>query len=108
MSDIKVGDKVRVLTKYSNYNSYPERIGKVFNVVDRTTNKVYINAPKGQYGDYFVSEVELVESSIKNIESTNLEILAKRIIEVTIKENTFQLSYEEACILHSVLEKAGV
>lgn len=107
MSEFKVGDKVRVLKRYSLTTPYNERINKIFTIIKIIPCLIYIDVPHEEWSDYHSDEIELVGRPQED-KPTQSEISAKRIIEVTIKGNTFQLTYEEACSLHNVLEESGV
>lgn len=91
----KVGDKVE-----GNDNlCYIPYIGKTFTVKKVDGEKIFVEG-----GGYFNSDtLNLVTDSP---EKSAIE--AKHMVEVTIKEDTFLLTIEEAQNLHAALEKAGV
>jgi hypothetical protein len=87
--EYKVGDIVEV----HNYNDDLEEGVVIAIGASNAENKRH----------YWSNHMKKVENK-----STQSEISAKRIIEVTIKKEVFQLTYKEACNLHKALEEAGV
>lgn len=99
----KVGDKVRVLDHApitSTIRNMGLKHGDTFIVHSIEGMRVRCSEEIGGY--FYEHELELVDSPEKSA------IEVKHMVEVTIKEDTFLLTIEEAQNLHAALEKAGV
>ncbi len=96
MSKFKKGDKVVGNSKMTSGLF----VGEKFIVDQVEGNRVYVESG-GHFQDHKLDLVTIYQQE-------DLEISAKRMIEVTIKGNTFQLTYEEACSLHNALEESGI